>query len=113
MPAARAERAAPAGRAEPARRRVLAQVVLIVVGAAIFVGAVLYGLDPSPSCRGEAMSPGSVCTKADRSAGQTYELLRSQARIGAGVMAVVGLGVAGFGVALLRQARRGAPRRPE
>lgn len=109
MPATRTPH--PVASTDPARRRVAAQIVLIVVGVAIVIAAVIYGIDPSPSCRGQAMSPGSVCTKADQSAGQTYELLRSQARIGAGVMAAVGVVVAGFGVVLLRQARRAL--RPE
>jgi hypothetical protein len=104
----------------PARGRLrarLAHVVLLVAGLL----AVGYGLTLAGStdltCRGEVMTPGSVCVKADGSEGQTYEQRLATRRSATPVVVGVGLLVAGFGTALLvadvRRGRRSGGRAPQ
>lgn len=95
----------------PARGRVrtrVAHVLLVVAGLV----AVVYGLTLAGSaaltCRGEPMTPGSVCVKADGSEGQTYEQRLATRRSATPVVVGVGVLVAGFGTALLvADVRRG------
>lgn len=94
-----------------ARSRVrtrLAHVLLLVAGLV----AVVYGLTLTSTtaltCRGEAMTPGSVCVKADGSEGQTYEQRLATRRSATPVVVGVGVLVVGFGTALLvADVRRG------
>lgn len=79
----------------------LAHVVLLVLGLVAVAYAVTLGGSPEIRCRGEVMTPGSVCVKADGSEGQTYEQRLATRRSAQPVVAGVGLVVAGFGTALL------------
>jgi hypothetical protein len=84
----------------------VAQVALIVAGLLIALYPVTLGASPSLACRGVPMGPGQQCAKADGSAAQTYEDRLRTANSARPVIAVVGLSVAGFGVALLAGRRR-------
>ncbi len=79
----------------------LAHLVLLVAGLVAVAYAVTLGGSPQIRCRGEVMTPGSVCVKADGSQGQTYEQRLATRRSAQPVVAGVGLVVAGFGGALL------------
>ncbi len=90
------------------RGRVIAQVIMIIVGLAFCVAGVIMAIHPSTRCYDQNLQPGQVCAKADGSAGASYETRISEGRIGAGIFALIGLGVAGFGSYLLVQQRRRA-----
>ncbi|SEQ99686.1 hypothetical protein [Microlunatus flavus] len=89
----------------------LAHLVLVLVGlVAVVYGLSLGGAD-EVRCRGEVMTPGSVCVKSDGSEGQTYEQRLATRRSARPVVAGVGLLVAGFGTSLLvADVRRGRTR---
>lgn len=79
----------------------LAHLVLVLAGLVAVAYAVTLGGSPEIRCRGEVMTPGSVCVKADGSEGQTYEQRLATRRSAQPVVVGVGLVVAGFGGALL------------
>ena len=83
-----------------------AQLLLILAGL-VMIG---YGLtsvaSPAISCRGVPMGPGTVCLKADGSAGQTYEQRLATRRAARPVVVGVGVGVTAFGTVLLVGDRR-------
>ena len=88
----------------PMNRRVrtrVAHLVLLLAGLAAIAYAVTLGGSPALRCHDAVMTPGSVCMKADGSAGQTYEQRIATRRTAQPVVAGVGLLVAGFGGALL------------
>ena len=87
-----------------------AHLVLLLAGLAAVVYALTLGGSTALSCRGEAMSPGSVCVKADGSEGQTYEQRLATRRSAQPVVVGVGVLVAGFGAALLVTDLRRRPR---
>lgn len=89
----------------------LAHLVLVVAGLVAVAYALSLGGPDEVRCRGELMSPGSVCVKADGSEGQTYEQRLATRRSARPVVAGVGVVVAGFGAALLvTDLRRGRAR---
>jgi len=79
----------------------LAHVVLLLAGLAALVYALTLGGSPDLRCHDQVMRPGSVCVKADGSAGQTYEERLATRRSAQPVVAGLGVLVAGFGAALL------------
>jgi len=79
----------------------LAHVVLLLAGLVALVYALTLGGSPDLRCHDEVMRPGSVCVKADGSAGQTYEERLATRRSARPVVAGLGVLVAGFGAALL------------
>ncbi len=84
----------------------IAQIALIVAGLLIALYPFTLGASPAITCRGVPMSPGQTCAKADGSAMESYEKRVASANAAKPIIVVVGLGVAGFGVALLVGARR-------
>ena len=94
------------------RWRLVAHVLVVVVGVAAVIGA-LAMREPTVTCRGEVMAPGSVCehtTMAGEFDGrvQTYEERRAASDAARPVIGAVGGLVAVFGVVLLVQnLRRG------
>jgi len=87
-------------------RNRLARIAPFVVGLVIIIGAVLVLVDPAPSCRGQAMRPGSTCAKTDGSEFQTYDQRVDAARLGGVIMLGTGIAVIVFGGALTLVARR-------
>lgn len=92
-------------------RRKVAQLAVIVVGVGLLGWGVLIWVNPTASCRGNPMGPGDVChyastTSATTDRVQTYEQRVANLRSNAPVVIALGLGLAGFGVGLQRQARR-------
>ena len=87
--------------------------VLLLAGLAAVVYALTLGGSTDLRCRGEAMTPGSVCVKADGSEGQSYEQRLATRRSAQPVVAGVGVLVAGFGTALLVTDLRRRPRTPD
>lgn len=88
--------------------RKLAHVAVIVVGAGLVVWGLLLWVNPTASCRGVQMGPGDVCSYASTTSTttdrvQTYEERVGGLRSNAPVVIVLGLGLAGFGGALLRR----------
>ena len=75
--------------------------MLLLAGLAAVVYALTLGGSPEIRCRGVAMTPESVCVKADGSAGQTYAQRLATRQSARPVVAGVGLLVTGFGTALL------------
>lgn len=91
----------------------LSHLLLLVLGLAALGYAVTLGGSPALRCHDQVMTPGSVCEKADGSAGQTYEERLATRRSAQAVVGGVGVLVAGFGGALLvADLRRRAPRPP-
>lgn len=78
-----------------------AHLVLLLAGLAALVYALTLGGSPEIRCRGVAMTPGSVCVKADGSEGQTYEQRLATRQSAQPVVGGLGVLVAGFGAALL------------
>lgn len=79
----------------------VAHLALLLAGLAAFAYAVTLGGSPELRCHDDVMRPGSVCIKADGSAGQTYEERLATRRSAQPVVAGVGVLVLGFGAALL------------
>ena len=79
----------------------IAQVGLIVAGLLIALYPFTLGASPDVDCRGVPMGPGQTCAKADGSAMETYEKRVAAANAAKPIVVVIGLAVAGFGVALL------------
>jgi hypothetical protein len=79
----------------------LAHLALLVAGLAVLAYALTLGGSPDLRCHDQVMRPGSVCVKADGSAGQTYEQRLATRRSAQPVVAGLGVLVAGFGAALL------------
>ena len=79
----------------------VSHVVLLLVGLVAVGYALTLGGSPALRCHDQVMGPGSVCQKADGSAGQTYEQRIATRREAQPVVAGVGVLVAGFGAALL------------
>ena len=79
----------------------LAHLLVVLVGLALLAYPFTLGASTALTCRGEPMRPGSVCLKADGSAGQTYEQRLATRRSARPVLVGVGLLVTGFGAALL------------
>jgi hypothetical protein len=79
----------------------LAHLVLLLAGLAAVVYAVTLSGSPALRCHDAVMTPGSVCMKADGSAGQTYEQRIATRRSAQPVVAGVGGLVTVFGAALL------------
>jgi len=86
-------------------------VVLVLAGLAALGYAVTLGGSPDLRCHDQVMRPGSVCVKADGSAGQTYEERLATRRSAQPVVAGLGVLVAGFGTALLVADLRRRPTR--
>lgn len=83
----------------------------MLAGLAITVWAMVSWIWPSVDCRGVEMQPGDVCsyssrTEVDTERTQSYEERVATARQQAPVGAVVGLGMAGFGLYLIRDGKR-------
>lgn len=88
----------------------VAHVLLIVVGLVAVAYALSLGSATDLRCRDAVMTPGSVCVKADGSAGQTYEQRLATRRSARPVVAGVGVLVAVFGAGLLvSDVRRSRP----
>jgi hypothetical protein len=79
----------------------LGHLLVVLVGLALLAYPFTLGASTALTCRGEPMRPGSVCLKADGSAGQTYEQRLATRRSARPVLVGVGLLVTGFGAALL------------
>ena len=79
----------------------IAQLGLIVAGLLIVLYPFTLGASSTITCRGVPMSPGQTCAKADGSAMETYEKRVAARNAAKPIIVVVGLAVAGFGVALL------------
>ena len=90
----------------------VAHLVLLLAGLAVVLYAVTLGGSPALRCHDAVMTPGSVCMKADGSAGQTYEQRIATRRSAQPVVAGVGVLVLAFGAGLLVAdlRRRPAPR---
>jgi hypothetical protein len=84
----------------------VAQLGLIVAGLLIVLYPFTLGASSTITCRGVPMSPGQTCAKADGSAMETYEKRLAARKAARPIVVVVGLAVAGFGVALLVGATR-------
>ena len=89
----------------------VAHLLLLLAGLVVVVYALTLGGSPELRCRGEVMTPGSVCIKADGSEGQTYEQRIATRRSAQPVVTGVGVLVAGFGAALLITDLRRRPTR--
>lgn len=83
-----------------------AHLALAATGVAAVLWAVLLGANPTIWCRDQVMHPGEVCTNAQGTKVQTYEERWSAAQWARPVVGVVGLAVAGFGLALYGGGRR-------
>lgn len=83
-----------------------AHLTLAAAGVVAVLWAVVLGANPTIWCRDQVMRPGQTCTNADGNKVQTYEERFSAAQWARPVVGVVGLAVAGFGVALYRGGRR-------
>jgi len=88
------------------RRRGWVHLALTAAGLAAVLWAVLLGADPTIWCRDQVMHPGDVCSNAQGTKVQTYEERYSTAQWARPVVGVVGMAVAGFGLALYRGSRR-------
>ena len=82
-----------------------AHLALAAAGVAAVLWAVLLSANPTIWCRDQVMHPGQVCSNAQGTKVQTYEERFSAAQWARPVVGVVGLVVAGFGVALYRGSR--------
>jgi hypothetical protein len=87
-------------------RRLVAQVVLIVVGLAIVLYPLTLGADDGLVCRGVPMRPGDVCAKAGGVGVQTYEQRAGASRDARPIIVGVGVLVIAFGAGLLVTERR-------
>jgi hypothetical protein len=100
----------------PMNRRVrtrLAHLLLLLVGLVAVGYAVTLSGSPALRCHDAVMTPGSVCMKADGSAGQTYEQRIATRRSAQPVVAGVGVLVTVFGAALLVADLRRRPTPPD
>lgn len=88
----------------------LAHVLLLLAGLAVLAYALTLGGSPELRCHDQVMRPGSVCVKADGSAGQTYEQRIATRRSAQPVVGGLGVLVAGFGASLLVADLRRRPR---
>lgn len=89
----------------------LAHLLLVLAGLVMLVYPFTWGSSTALSCRGVPMGPGSVCQKADGSAGQSYEARLATRRAARPVVVGVGVLVTAFGSGLLLgdvRRRRGA-----
>lgn len=80
----------------------------IVAGVAVIAWGVTSWLFPTTMCRGVEMGPGDRCeysSRTDEHTGhtQTYEQRVAEARSQAPFGVIAGIGMAGFGVWLLRR----------
>lgn len=83
---------------------------LAAAGLAAVVWAVLLSANPTIWCRDQVMQPGAVCINAQGTKAQTYQERYDAAQWARPVVGVVGLIVAGFGVALWRGSRSAGTR---
>ena len=84
----------------------IAHIVVIIVGLLVVAYPFTLGADPEVTCRGEVMSAGDTCAKADRSGTigeetQTYDERADAAGNAKPVIVGVGVVVTAFGVVLL------------
>jgi hypothetical protein len=94
----------------PRRRTWLAHAVVVLVGLVVLAYPFTLGATPHVTCRGVTMRPGDSCAKADNSGTQTYEQRARDLRNARPVIAVGGVLLTGFGVALLVAELRRRPR---
>lgn len=88
-------------------RRLVAHLVLVVVGLAAVLWALMLGAHPTITCRDQVMVPGGVCSNAQGSRVQTYEERLTAHHQARPVIAGAGVLVAAFGGGLaLTEARR-------
>lgn len=98
----------------------IAHLAVIIAGLIIVAYPFTLGASPAVTCRGEVMSAGDTCAKADGSEQQTYDERAEAISNAKPVIIGVGIVVAGFGVVLLagevrrgRRGRDGDPRTQE
>ncbi len=88
------------------RRARVAHLLVVLAGLVAIVYGLAFADSATPTCRGVPMGPGSVCAKADGSAGQTYAQRVATRRTARPVVIGVGVVVTGFGALLLTADRR-------
>lgn len=86
----------------------------ILAGVAVVAWGALSWVNPTMMCRGVEMGPGDTCEVSDRNSAhtgevQTYEQRLAVARSQVPYAVAAGLGMAGFGVVLLRRDASGRP----
>ncbi|MCW5951607.1 MAG: hypothetical protein KIT69_05080 [Propionibacteriaceae bacterium] len=77
-------------------RRRWAHLLLALVGLVAIGWAVIWGANPTVTCRDRVMQPGEVCTHAGDEKTQTYEERLEAAQGARPVMGVVGVLMVGF-----------------
>ncbi|MFC7624723.1 hypothetical protein [Microlunatus sp. GCM10028923] len=82
-------------------RNRIAQVVVIIVGLLIMAYPFTLGASETLTCRGEPMTPGSVCHKADGSEAESYADRISKAAVARPIVIGAGALLAAFGTYLL------------
>lgn len=91
--------------------RRVAHVLVLLAGLVMLVWGVLLAINPTASCRGQAMGPGDTCyyaspTDAQTDRTQTYEERIATVRQNAPVVMGLGAAIALFGGGLYAQERR-------
>lgn len=84
-------------------RRLWWHVALTAIGLVGVVWALTVAANPVITCRDVVMRPGDVCANAEGTRSQTWEERSAAAQQARPVIGVMGLVVAGFGVALAVQ----------
>ncbi|MGC3953978.1 MAG: hypothetical protein QM804_06955 [Propionicimonas sp.] len=77
-------------------RRRWAHLALALAGLFALSWAMLWGANPTITCRDQVMRPGDLCTHAGDEKTQTYEERLAAAEAGRPVMGVVGVLLVGF-----------------
>ena len=77
-------------------RRRWAHLLLALVGLAAIGWAVIFGANPTVTCRDQVMQPGDVCTHAGDDKTQTYADRLAAAQAARPVMGVAGVLLVGF-----------------
>lgn len=77
-------------------RRRWAHLLLGLVGLVALSWAVVWGANPTVTCRDQVMQPGDVCTHSGDEKIQTYEERLEAAHAARPVMGVVGVLLVGF-----------------
>lgn len=77
-------------------RRRWAHLLLALVGLIAIGWAVIWGANPTVTCRDQVMQPGDICSHAGDEKTQTYEERLEAAQTARPVMGVVGVLMVGF-----------------
>ena len=77
-------------------RRRWAHLLLALAGLVAIGWAVIFGANPTVTCRGQVMQPGDICARAGDDKTQTFSEGVEAAEGGRPVMGVVGVLMVGF-----------------